>query len=233
MAESFASGGSAIAIEHFPAGGATAARGSAVLLLHGLDGLAFAAERYRAGARAIAAAGHHVFLPHYFDRTGRQMALLADMQRTFLLWLETIGDAVGWLGRRPDIDPERIGVVGISLGAALGLAAAAEDPRIRALVSVCAPFPDAVAERIRRLPPMLVLHGALDAVVPVAHAHRIANLARRLGSSCELRTYSDQGHVFFGAAQRDAERRMTAFLDRILHSGADAPSGSDAPPPVP
>lgn len=232
MAESFASGGGAVAIEHFPAGGATAARGSAVLLLHGLDGLVFGGERYRDGARALAAAGHHVFLPHYFNRTGRQMALLADLQRAFLLWLETIGDAVGWLGRRPDIDPERIGVVGISLGAALGLAAAA-DPRIRALVSVCAPLPDAIAARIQRLPPVLVLHGAGDAVVPVANAHRIAELARGLGACCELTIYSDQGHIFFGAARRDAERRMTAFLDRILHSGAGAPSGPDAPPPVP
>lgn len=46
-----------------------------------------------------------------------------------------IAAAVGFLGRRPDVDPDRIGGLGLSVGGELLLEAAARDPRLRAVVS--------------------------------------------------------------------------------------------------
>jgi hypothetical protein len=43
--------------------------------------------------------------------------------------------AVDWLARRQDVDPQRIGALGLSLGAEVLLEAAARDPRIRAVVA--------------------------------------------------------------------------------------------------
>jgi fermentation-respiration switch protein FrsA (DUF1100 family) len=43
--------------------------------------------------------------------------------------------AVTFLGERPDVDPHRIGGLGLSVGGEMLLEAAAEDPRLRAVVS--------------------------------------------------------------------------------------------------
>jgi dienelactone hydrolase len=52
--------------------------------------------------------------------------------------VETVSHAIDWLDGNPEVDPTRIGVVGISDGAALALLAAALDPRIKT-VAVIAP----------------------------------------------------------------------------------------------
>lgn len=45
--------------------------------------------------------------------------------------------ALDWLTAQPDLDPDRIGVFGISMGATLGYWLAAIDPRVLALVQEC------------------------------------------------------------------------------------------------
>lgn len=46
-----------------------------------------------------------------------------------------ISAAVTYLADRPDVDPSRIGVVGMSMGGEEAIGAAASDPRIRAVVA--------------------------------------------------------------------------------------------------
>jgi len=50
-------------------------------------------------------------------------------------WEPDVEAAVTWLSHRPDVDPERIGALGISTGAEAVLQAAAHDRRIAAVVS--------------------------------------------------------------------------------------------------
>jgi len=45
-------------------------------------------------------------------------------------------DSVGYLATRPEVDPDRIGVVGVCLGGAYAVRAAAFDPRVRAVAGV-------------------------------------------------------------------------------------------------
>jgi carboxymethylenebutenolidase len=215
--ESFTSGGVPIGVEWFEAAGA-AGKGPAVVMLHGSDGLA-RAERYRAGARRLAAEGYHVALVHYLDRTGEKRASFGTAMRNFGPWLMTVRDAIGWVTRRPEVDPHRIGVVGISLGGALGVAIASGDTRVKALVEYFGPLPQAVVTGGAALPPTLILHGAADPVVPVANAYAIENLLRSQGTQHEIQVYPGQGHGFHGAAQDDADRRVSAFLRLHLGDG--------------
>jgi carboxymethylenebutenolidase len=210
---SFTSGGKEIAAEIFPAAGRAAA--PAVIMLHGADGLSVNAM-YRSGARTIAAAGFNVYLVHYLDRTSERRASFASMFQNFSLWIEVVRDAVSFIAQRPETDPERIAIVGISLGAALGLAVAADDRRIRALVDYFGPLPHGVLTRTARLPPLLVLHGAADPIVPVENAHAVEALAREQGTPCEVVIYPGQGHGFRGNAEGDATRRVLVFLQRHL-----------------
>lgn len=51
-----------------------------------------------------------------------------------LIPLEMFARAISWLQRQAEVDPERIGLVGVSKGAEAGLIVATRDPRIRAVV---------------------------------------------------------------------------------------------------
>lgn len=223
---SFTSGGRAIAIERFdaPSGG----RPPAVLLLHGADGMTYG-ERYRMGARVLASGGYQVFLPHYLDRTGERRAGYATIGGNFPAWTDTVVDALDLVAREPGVDPRRLGLLGTSLGGALGLAVAAQDRRVRAFANYFGFLPESIAAGARRLPPTLVLHGARDLIVPVANAYAIEALLKRLGVPHELHVYPDQAHGFAGAAQFDAAQRTATFFGRYLGGrSADLEEGAEA-----
>lgn len=54
---------------------------------------------------------------------------------------EGLRTALDWLARRPDVDPQRLGLAGKSMGGAAAILAAADDPRVRVLV-LDSPFAD-------------------------------------------------------------------------------------------
>jgi len=223
--QSFTSGGQQIAVEWFAASGSlTAGQGSssarpAVLLLHGADGLTYA-DSYRLAARTIASSGYHVAFVHYLDRTGDQRVAYARLRQDFPRWRETIRDAVSWLVDQPGVDARRLGIVGLSLGAALAFATAAEEPRVRAIVDYSGPLPDELAGQRPRLPPTLILHGASDRIVPVSHAHAIERLLREQSTPYEIKIYEGQGHGLTGAAQFDAAARVARFLGQHLQQAS-------------
>jgi carboxymethylenebutenolidase len=217
--DTFTSGGKAISVEVF----APDADGTrpAVIMLHGADGLQ-SNQQYRTGAQAVAGAGYNVFLVHYLDRTAERRASFATVFQNFVPWMETVRDAVSWVAARPGVDADRIGLVGVSLGAALSLAVAGNDRRIKALVDYFGPLPEGAVAQYGRLPPTLVLHGGADRIVPVANAYAVEDLLRTHGTPYEIKVYPGQGHGFAGAAQIDATRRVLSFLARHLEGRRDA-----------
>jgi len=224
---SFKSGGTSIAVETFHSPGASPR--PAILMLHGADGLGGNAQ-YRQGARAVAAAGFQVHLVHYLDRTGERRASFSTLFQNFMPWMSTVQDALAFAAAHPGADGSRIGIVGISLGAALGLAVASTDPRVKALVNYFGPLPQGAVATTSRLPPTLVLHGSADPIVPVANAYAVEALLRQQNVPHEVKVYPGQGHGFRGAAEEDATRRSLAFLQRHL-AGSHAATGS-GPLPV-
>jgi carboxymethylenebutenolidase len=182
----------------------------AVVLLHGADGLRYRGPVYRAMARHMAGQGLRVLLPHYFERTGTQGHASAARPMDFLGWMDAIDSAVGAAGPGP------VGLVGISLGAYLALAVAGRDERIGAVVACCGGLPAILAGGFTRMPPVLILHGEDDRVVPVSEARALEAWLRERGTAHEVVIYPGQGHNIEGAAAEDALKRMTAFLRRHL-----------------
>lgn len=101
----------------------------AVVVMHGW---ASAAGDLLPTAPTILAAGIPML---YLDARGHGRSDAAEFM-SMPRFAEDVDTAVGWLRARPDIDPDRIAMVGHSVGAGACLLAASRDPHIAAVVSI-------------------------------------------------------------------------------------------------
>ena len=89
-------------------------------------------ELYFSGGAAAARRGYHVLA---FAGPGQGSAL-RDQKLLFRPdWEAVVTPAVDWLLARPDVDPERIALMGMSLGGLLAPRAAASEHRVAALIA--------------------------------------------------------------------------------------------------
>jgi carboxymethylenebutenolidase len=167
-------------------------------------------------ARMLAQRGFAVHILHFFDRTGpvapEKTALIAH----YPAWMKTLWDAVSYVEQQPNVDPARIGLVGFSLGAYLAVCGAAIDPRIRAVVEFFGGLPKEMKLFMRRLCPMLILHGDADPIIPVAEAYHLKELLEKKQVPFEMHIYPGAGHGFEGDVWRDATTRAFHFLSKYV-----------------
>jgi carboxymethylenebutenolidase len=188
----------------------------AVIALHGAGGNVSGMERY---AGTLAAQGFTVYLLHYFDRTSVESADKATIVRNFPLWMKTLWDAISFVETQPQVDRERIALLGFSLGAYLALANSAIDPRVRVVVEFFGGMPKEMNLFMRRLCPVLILHGEADATIPVEEAYQLQKLLEKKGIPYEIKIYPGAGHGFEDEIiWRDAGLRSLQFLERYLKS---------------
>ena len=168
-------------------------------------------------ARLLAEQGFAVYVLHYFDRTGTvEIDGLQTIFVHFPVWMKTLWDAVSFVARQPQVDPERIGLLGFSLGAYLALSASAIDARVQAVVEFFGGMPKEMKFFTRRLCPVLILHGEQDKTVPVAEAYHLQQLLEKKHIAHEMQIYPGVGHGFTGEIWRDAGLRTLAFLKKHL-----------------
>jgi carboxymethylenebutenolidase len=211
--KSFESGGKQIGLDCFlPEGNGQ--KFPAVLGLHGSGG---GHASMGEPASMLAEHGFAVYVLHYFDRTGTTWAKdRGEILRNSPFWMKTVWDAVSFVTREPNVDPERIGFLGFSLGAYLALAGAAIDSRIKAVVEFFGGLPKEVKPFTRRLPPVLILHGELDETVPASEAYDLQKFLEKKNIPYEIKMYAGIGHGFSGEIWRDAGLRSLAFLQKHL-----------------
>ena len=186
----------------------------AVVMLHGSGGMIVGGEAFRAAARGLAERGYVVLMVHYFDRTGTTMSDLKIAKQHFATWVETVGGAVSHAASLPNVDATRIGLVGFSLGGYLALSEAVFDPRVKAVVEFFGGLPSPLNDKVKAMPPTLILHGEADKVVPVAEARNLERLFQDNGVTFEMKLYPESGHAFFGADGFDSMKRTLAFLEK-------------------
>jgi carboxymethylenebutenolidase len=185
----------------------------AVLALHGAGGNVSGMERY---AALLAEQGFAVYVLHYFDRTGTTNADKPTIMRNFPLWMKTLWDAISFIESQPQVDRERIALLGFSLGAYLSLANSAIDFRVKAVVEFFGGMPKEMNLFMRRLCPVLILHGEADMTIPVAEAYQLQKLLEKKGIPYEMKIYPGEGHGFESEIWRDAGLRSLQFLKKYL-----------------
>ncbi len=154
---------------------------------------------------------------HYFDRTGTESADKPTIMRNFPLWMKTLWDAISFVETQPPVDRDRIALLGFSLGAYLSLANSAIDPRVKAVVEFFGGMPREMHLFMRRLCPVLILHGEADQTIPVEEAYQLQRLLEKKGIPYEIKIYPGAGHGFDDETiWRDAGLRSLEFLQKYL-----------------
>src|ERR1700722_896367 len=174
----------------------------AVLALHGTGGFELNPEGYARYADALAAAGIDAWLVRYYTAAAAQALDLKTSTREsrgaynagrFAGWSRRVSAVVSAALARPD-STGRIGLLGFSLGGFIAAQAANDDARVAALAVLYAGMPDATVALVKRLPPVLELHGDADRTVPPAKGAELVRLARAAGAPAEQVTYPGRGH---------------------------------------
>lgn len=194
-----------------------------VLALYGSGGVVSGMSE---PAAMLAAQGFAVFVLHYFDRTGTTQATdKPTIVRNFPVWGKTVWDAISHIEQHSLVDANRMGLLGFSLGAYLALSVASVDPRVKAVVEFFGGFPKEMKLFMRRLCPVLILHGEADATVPVQEAYDLQSLLEKKGIPYEMKIYPRAGHGFENDVWRDAGMQSLQFLQNYL-SGEGRPQRS-------
>lgn len=182
----------------------------AIVALHGCGGLyrrdgAALQARYVEYTARLHAAGVHVLLPDSFGSRGSgpictvrsgERAIGAEARRGDVL------AALSWLRRRPEVDPQRIALLGWSHGASTLLAAVnAERPGHAEVAGAVAFYPGcrtALARPFSVTAPLLLLLGADDDWTPPAPCEELVARTRRAQPQADIAvvTYPDSVHGF-------------------------------------
>jgi dienelactone hydrolase len=134
----------------------------------------------------------------------------------FPTWLQVVGDGVTFLQSQPEVDPARIGLVGWSRGAQVGLRSAIRDGRYSAVVEISGQVPEQIRADAARLPRLLILHGTDDQTNAVAHAFGLRDALEAAGHPYEIEIYPNGDHFWRDQQGQVGFNRIVTFLRQTL-----------------
>jgi dienelactone hydrolase len=175
-----------------------------LILLHGASGPSV--EGYRHQAAFFASHVYRTLLLHYYDATSSRT--ISD--KNYAAWAAAVGDLIAHV--REGHRDEKVYLVGYSLGASVALAAGSQGAPVSAIADWFGSLPDAFFHKLKGMPPLLILHGQRDAIIPVANAEQLIRLCGLEHFACDSHIYADQGHGFVGEARSDADARTLEFF---------------------
>lgn len=208
-----------VSVTRFRAPGA--APRPSVLLLHGANGFDSQITNYDRYAAELAARGMDTYLVYYYSPDDqRQMMGGSDVfMARYPAWAKLVDDLAEDLLAEPSSNG-KIGLIGFSNGATLASGAGALDPRITAAVSYYGALPFPIMDEVKRLPPLLILHGDDDTIIPLSQGQALVAFAHNLGGSAEIVVYPGAKHGFGSHLDTkdgaDAEARATQFMAKAL-----------------
>lgn len=208
-------GGSEIAADVFePA--RSAGEAPVVVVLHGAGGMWFDGPEMRRVAGHLAAEGNAVYLLHYFNRTGTIVAFDSTMERHFGTWRQTVADAIITIQKARGTHTP-VGIYGYSLGAFLAIYVASDNRNVAAVVEQAGGVWKGKEDRVRRMPPVLMVHGIEDRRVPFAkYAEPLLPLLKKRSARVETLFFTDEGHGFSQPAMRKVREAAARFFGQHL-----------------
>lgn len=202
----------------------SAHKAPAVILLHGYQCIAACAQDYERYALALTKQNFDVYDLEYYneaDYTALQQNRLdgEGYATRFQRWASEVRQVIEQVKAMPRANGS-VALLGFSQGGRIAIASAANNPAVSSLVVFYARLPNAAEmhAEIRTLPPLLLIHGNADTVVPLQDGNAIFSKAQMLGAMAEMVVYPGAGHGFdFSAdapAAVSARRHVSAFLGK-------------------
>ena len=139
-----------------------------MLLLHGAGGFDAQIANYDRYCAALVAHGMDAYLVYYYSDADEQSMKSGVNVFTgrYGAWARLVDDlADGVL--KDKLSNGKLGLIGFSNGALLASGAGALDARIAAAVIYYGGMPYPMGAPVTRFPPLLILHGDADPIIPV------------------------------------------------------------------
>jgi dienelactone hydrolase len=195
----------------------------AVIILYGSSGWR---PQYISLAKEIADSGFVVLVLDYYAETGKDTGQ-TDILLKWPQWQAMIRSAVAFLQEDSSSFKRPVGLIGYSLGAFLAVSTASSIPEVRAVVDYFgggSSEKDTLEAEVRNFPPLLILHGEEDDIVPVSRAYSLRNAVIAQGGEVEIKIYPNEQHAFNAnwspfyseSAAFDSFQRTIDFLRRRL-----------------
>lgn len=192
------------------------AKRPAALLLHGAGGFDRRIKDYNAYAATLANAGIDAYLVYYYSAADENGY---DFELRYPAWARLVDDLADHLLTQSQSNG-KVGLVGFSNGGILASGAVALDPKIAAAVIYYGTPPWPLRRQVRHYPPLLILHGDADRIIPVDAGRELAKDAQATGAPVDLVIYPGEAHGFGSNITAkngaDALSRTTAFLTHQL-----------------
>jgi carboxymethylenebutenolidase len=193
----------------------------AALMLHGAGGFDRQIANNNHYAAMLAGAGIDAYLVYYYSDLDEKMMSngVNVFEDRYPKWAKLVGDLADYLITQKDSNG-KVALVGFSNGGILATGASTLDPKINAAVIYYGTDPWPLGQPAKRFPPLLILHGDADQIIPVENGVQLAEEAKKLGAKVDMKIYPGESHGF-GARwddknATDALNRAIVFLKREL-----------------
>jgi dienelactone hydrolase len=188
---------------------------------------------YGTVANRIAREGFVVHFVHYFHRTpikkdeipkvkedlqkqliNEQSKLDPKLVQYYHDWLDTTVDAVKFMQNRKEVDRSKTGVLGLSLGGFLATSLVVKHPELKlaGVANLFGGMAPGISEQVRKdklkLPPILIMGGEEDDVVPERFQRDLFLLWRETGNPAEAHFYGAVGHGFYDKRTKNYDQNM-------------------------
>jgi carboxymethylenebutenolidase len=199
----------------------------AVVIIHGSGPRDLIIDDFEDLCTKLADHGYYAEYIEYYSQTDAVAPNDLDaMIRNFPTWLNEVQAGIVTLKKNPAIAPKKVGLMGFSLGGFIALTYGVSYPDdVAAIVEYYGGLSPALYPRVSSMPPVLILHGASDRIVPVSQARDLDAALTKAGRPHEMKIYPDAQHVFNfpdamgwykSDAAHDAWDRSLKFLDTYL-----------------
>lgn len=177
----FKSQGTDFKIEIYP-GPVNGKKYPIVIVLHGNWGLnpPFASQ-IRNLAQEISKLGYVSAVPQYYSDNSINFRDTKTKENI-------LADAITFVGAQAGSDPDKIGLVGYSLGAATAMAFIAAQPpdTVEVFIDFFGFLPPGVRSEISKFPPTIIFHNERDWIVDIENSRQLNTLLKENGIDCNF-----------------------------------------------
>ncbi len=206
-----------------------------LVILHGSGGVK---PVYREEAKYLAENGIAGLVIDYYSGVGQGGNTQAERIKRWNDWQQRIVQGFDFLRGLPEIDPDRVGLMGLSLGGALAVSIVPREPEVAILVDYFGPNVDSwyvsgwlgykaenYCDDLASFPPTIILHGSKDPIVSIGNSRDFFEVLKKNNRVVEFYEFKGSLHAFNdpdagiskSTEQSDRARALVLdFLNRYL-----------------